>query len=132
MKKLKNMVHDLVIRLKNGYLARKHTVDVLDSKMNEKIVEILKKEKYIKDYKIIEADKKRAIRLELLFREEKPAVSGVKLVSRPGRRMFHQVKNLNPVQGGLGVSILSTPRGIITDKEARSQNIGGEELFRIW
>lgn len=126
------MVHELVIEIKNGYSAGKEKVVTSHSKMRKAVVDILKKERYIDDYEIIKKDKKKYLKLKLLFENESPAITSVKIISKPGRRIYRKAKEMKPVLAGLGIAVLSTPEGIMTDKQARKKNIGGEELFRIW
>lgn len=127
------LVVDLAIRLKNGYLAKKDKITVLYSKLNENVVSILKKEGYIADYEIKNQGKnKKLIEVILSYKKGKPAVTEVKIISKPGRRIYSQVKDLKPVLGGLGIAILTTPKGVMTDKEARKNKVGGEVLFQVW
>lgn len=127
-----NTVIDLVIRLKNGYLAKKDGVNLIYSKLAEQVIKVLKREKYIKDYKIARDNNKKSIEAFLLYQGGRPALTEVKIISKPGRRIYNKVKDLKPTLGGLGITILSTPKGVMTDKEARKNKIGGEALFRIW
>jgi small subunit ribosomal protein S8 len=124
-----NTVVDLTIRLKNGYLVKKENVILVYSKIAEQIVKILKETKYIKDYKIIN---KRSIDVSLLYEEGKPAIIEVEVISKPGRRIYSRIKDLKPTLGGLGIIILSTPKGVMTDKEAKKNKVGGEVLFKVW
>lgn len=123
---------DLIIRLKNGYLARKDVVNVNVSKMNEVVVAILKEHKFIKDYEINSHDGKKDIKISLLYENDNPAIRDVKIVSKPGKRIYSKARDLKPVLGGLGMAVLTTQQGMITDSEARKKNIGGEVLFEVW
>lgn len=125
-------VVDFIIRVKNGYLVRKELVVCWYSRVVEEIVKILKRERYIKEYQIEEENKKKTIKIFLLYKDKKPALNKVKLVSKPGRRIYTKVKDLKPFLGGKGLAILSTPKGIKTDKEAKKENVGGEVLLRVW
>ncbi len=100
--------------------------------MNLKITEILKREKYIKDAQLKRNGPKQIIAVTLLYQDGQPAVKDVQIVSKPGRRMYSRAKYLKPVIGGFGTAILTTPKGIVTDKEAKKMKVGGEVLFRIW
>lgn len=123
---------DLIIRIKNGYMAEKKAVDAVYSKLNENILNILKENRYITGYSIHEDAGKKSITVDLLFDGREPAVKDVKLFSRPGRREYRSVDELKPVLGGLGMSVLSTSKGVMSDAQAREAKIGGELLFSIW
>ena len=123
---------DLVIRIKNGYMAEKQTISALYSKLNENILALLKQEGYIKDFSVVEDGNKKSIDIELLYNDRIPVVKDVKLYSRPGRREYLKKEEIRPVLGGLGMSIVSTSKGLMTDKQAREQKSGGEILFSIW
>lgn len=125
---MNNTVIDLIIRVKNGYLSRKETIHVLFSKTNEEILKKLKTLGFIKSFKKEERD----IIVELLYIEKMPSFTDVKIFSKPGRRYYVSYKELKPVLGGLGYSLLSTSKGIMTNKEARKQKTGGELLFELW
>lgn len=128
------LVNDLPIRIKNGYLAKRDTIVARWSKISENIVAVLKSEKYISDYEVItdEGNEKKDMVITLRYENRKPAVVDVKLVSKPGRRVYKKVSEIKPILGGLGVAIISTPSGVMTDIDARSKQIGGEVLFEIW
>ncbi|GIW64090.1 MAG: 30S ribosomal protein S8 [Patescibacteria group bacterium] len=130
---MENSVIDLIIRIKNGYLAGKDNVSASYSKFKEEVLKKLKQLKFIKDYKIEEVDNvKKVLVIDLLYVENNPALTDVKIFSKPGRRYYVSYKELKPVLSGYGYSILSTPKGIMTNKEARLKKVGGELLFNIW
>lgn len=129
---MSSSVIDLIIRIKNGYSSKRENIKAIYTKINEEIVNLLKKERYIKDYQIIERDKKKNILVDLLYENGKQALSEVKIVSKSGRRVYSSIRDLRQVLGGLGIAVLTTPHGIMTDKEARKQRVGGEILFKIW
>lgn len=126
------IVNDLLIRIKNGYMAGNKSVIIPFSKIGEEICKILKKEQYIKDYLEEQEDGKKSLVIELLYEGNVPAVRGISLISRPGRRMYGRLKDLKPVLSGLGILVLSSPMGILTGKEAFKKKTGGELLFKIW
>lgn len=123
---------DLIIRIKNGYLAEKADIDALYSKMNVTILDILKKQGYIESYEIHDDSKKQSISIVLKYDGKRPAVQDVKIHSKPGRREYAGKKEIKSVLGGLGIKIVSTSKGLMTDKEARDQKIGGEVICSIW
>lgn len=126
-----NPIIDLIIRIKNGYLAKKEIIESPYSIFREEVLKKLVKLAYIDDYSI-EGDKVKKIEIKLLFNEGVPALTDIKILSKPGKRWYMSFKDLKPVLNGLGYTILSTPRGILTNYEARKQKLGGELLFEIW
>lgn len=112
-------------------MAKKETVEVIFSKLAETILKKLVNLKYIKGYKV-EGDMKKKIIVTLSYNEEVSVVTGIEIVSRPGQRVYVSYKELRPVLSGMGYSILSTPKGIMTNIEARKNKLGGELLFKIW
>lgn len=128
---MKNIV-DFIIRLKNGYLAKKETITVSYTKAIEKILTILKNENFIDDFILEESGKGKSIKVNLKYSHKMPMVTDVKIFSKPGRRLYVKANSLKPVLGGKGIAILSTPKGILTDQEARKLKVGGELWFHIW
>ena len=124
-------ITDLVIRIKNGYLARRELIEAPYSTMRVEVLKKLKDLGYLKEFNI-EGDKVKKINITLEYKSGVPAVTDVKIYSKPGSRWYVRSKDLRPVLGNLGVSLLSTPNGVLTNREAKSQNIGGELLFDIW
>jgi len=122
---------DLIIRIKNGYMARKEVIESPYSRMREEILKKLTEFKFVKSYKIT-GDKFKKITIELLYENTIPVFSDVKVYSRPGSRYYVSYRDLKPVLSGYGFSFISTPKGILTNKEARKQKLGGELLFSIW
>jgi len=127
---MQNSVADLAIRIKNGYMAGKPQILVVYSRLNEKILNKLKELKYIKSFKV--AEKKRFFSVDLVIDEEQSVFTDVAIFSKPGMRYYVSYRDLVPVMSGYGYSILSTPKGIMTNKEARLKKLGGELLFNIW
>lgn len=128
---MNNSIIDLVIRIKNGYMAAKDKIESPHSVFKAEILKKLKALNYIKDYRV-EGDKIKNISIVLLYKQGQAIFTDVKIYSKPGRKWYVAAKELKPVLGGLGVSILSTPVGILTNNEAKKKNIGGELLFDIW
>ncbi len=122
---------DLVTRIKNGYMSGRETVESPHSNYREEVLKKLKALRYIKDYKVSgEIIKK--VTVTLAYDEQIPAVTDVKFFSTPGRRVYKSGRDLRPVLRGMGYSILSTSKGIMTNIEARKTGVGGELLFNIW
>jgi len=125
---MQNSVIDLIIRIKNGYMARKENIEVSNSHFNEEVLKKLIQLRFIKNFQA----KDRKIQVELLYKDRNSAITDVQIFSKPGRRFYVSHKDLKPVLGGLGYSIISTSKGILSNKEARIRKIGGELLFTIW
>ncbi|GMU96008.1 MULTISPECIES: 30S ribosomal protein S8 [Ignavibacterium] len=125
-------IADFLTRIRNASKARLLRVDIPASKMKIQIAEILKNEKYIHDYQIIEDNKQNILRIQLKYRGGIPAISGLKRVSKPGLRVYKPAEQLPRVLNGLGTAVISTSKGLLTDKQARSQSVGGEVICYIW
>ncbi len=126
-------IADLLTRIRNANSSKHDTVDVPASNIKKAIVDILDKEGYIKSYKVIEDGKQGVIRINLKYGpNHEKVISGLKRVSKPGLRFYAGADELPRVLKGLGIAIISTSRGIMTDKQARKANIGGEVLAFIW
>ena len=123
----------MLTRIRNANSAKHETVDIPASNMKKAIAEILNEEGYIKSYQIIEDGKQDVIRIALKYSPSKERViSGLKRVSKPGLRIYAGAEELPRVLKGLGIAIISTSKGVMTDKAARKENIGGEVLAFIW
>lgn len=128
---MENSIIDLVIRIKNGYMARKETIESPHSNYKEAVLKKLKDLKFIESY-VVEGETKKNIVINLSYKEGEPAISDVKIFSKPGMRLYISYKNLKPVLSGFGYSVLSTSKGIMTDREAKKAKLGGELLFSFW
>ncbi len=126
-------IADMLTRIRNANSAKHESVDVPASNMKKAIAQILLEEGYIKNYQVIEDDKQGVIKVTLKYGENKAKViSGLKRISKPGLRVYASCEKLPRVLNGLGIAIISTSKGIMTDKQARAQKIGGEVLAFIW
>lgn len=126
-------IADLLTRIRNAIMARHLAVDIPFSKMKFEIVKIIKGEGFIKAYKCIEKDNKTTIKVYLKYTTQNSSViNGLRLISRPGRRVYVKKSKIPKVLGGVGIAVLSTPKGILDDKRCREQNVGGEVLCYIW
>ncbi|PJI37726.1 30S ribosomal protein S8 [Ferrovibrio sp.] len=123
---------DMLARIRNGQQAGKAAIASPASKLRMNVLEVLKKEGYIRGYEVVEDGNKRNLKIELKYFEGEPVIKTIDRVSKPGRRVYSAIKDLGKVRGGLGISILSTPRGVMSDTEARSANVGGEVLCRVF
>ena len=127
-------IADMLTRIRNANQMKYDTVEVLGSKMTEEVARILKAEGYISDYKVSKSDKGNTINLGLKYSEGKKerVITGLKRISKPGLRVYAKHDELPKVLNGLGIAIISTSKGIMTDREARQNNLGGEVLAYIW
>ena len=126
-------IADMLTVIRNGCMAHKDTLEVKRSGPNEKILEILKREGFISNYKAIEDKRQGTIKVYLRYEKDSvPALTGLEKVSTPGRRVYVKGKEVKSVFGGIGVALISTSQGILTDKEAREKNLGGEVLCHAW
>jgi small subunit ribosomal protein S8 len=126
-------IADMLTRIRNGCQSRLKTVDIPSSKMKLEIAKVLLRHRLIANYKYLDDGRQGTIQLFLKYNEkEQSAISGLKRVSTPGLRIYSGKENIPTVLGGFGLAILSTPKGIRTDPEARKENVGGEVLCYIW
>lgn len=126
-------IADLLTRIRNANSAKHETVDIPASNMKKAIVEILNEEGYIKGYQVIEDGKQGVIRITLKYgANHEKVLSGLKRVSKPGLRIYAGADEMPRVLKGLGIAIVSTSKGIMTDKKARAEHIGGEVLAFVW
>ncbi|MEZ0262943.1 MAG: 30S ribosomal protein S8 [Alphaproteobacteria bacterium] len=124
---------DLLTRIRNGQAARLSEIKSPASKLRANVLEVLKREGYIRDYAVKQNDNGSSqLNVELKYSEGQPVIKEITRVSKPGRRVYTQIKDVPRVYNGLGISILSTPRGVLSDKEAREANVGGEILCRVF
>ena len=126
-------IADLLTRVRNASTAKHDTVDIPASNMKKAITQILLDEGYIKSFQVIEDNKQGVIRVTLKYTDNKtPVISGMRRVSKPGLRIYTNREDMPKVMKGLGVAILSTSKGVMTDKQARKENVGGEVLAFVW
>ncbi|TDJ56135.1 MAG: 30S ribosomal protein S8 [Ignavibacteria bacterium] len=125
-------ISDFLTRIRNASKARKIKVEIPSSKMKAGLAEILKKNGYIYDYKIDEDSKQNVISVLLKYSDGEPAISGLKRISKPGLRIYKKSDELPRVLNGLGTAVISTSKGLLTEKEARRQDTGGEVVCYIW
>ncbi|NLI29628.1 MAG: 30S ribosomal protein S8 [Nitrospiraceae bacterium] len=126
-------IADMLTRIRNGVRIKAEKVDIPASRMKVEIAKILKEEGFIKSYKIIKDKKQGILRVALKYAvDNEPLITGLKRVSKPGRRVYVGKENIPSVIGGVGVAVLTTPKGILTDKSCRREGVGGEVLCYIW
>ncbi len=126
-----DQIANMLIAIKNGGLVNKATVKMPSSKLKVAILELLKKEGYIKTYNVEEGVKP-VVEIVIAYTKDTPRISGVARVSKQSKRVYTGVKDIRPFKYGHGMTVLSTPKGILSDKQARHEMVGGELLFTIW
>ena len=129
---MSDVIADMLTRIRNASNAKHETVDIPASGMKKSIADILVKEGYIKGYQIVEDGKQGIIRVALKYNGKEKVIKGLRRVSKPGLRIYASCADMPRVMNGLGVAIVSTSKGIMTDKEARKNNIGGEVIAFVW
>ncbi len=126
-------IADLLTRIRNGLIARHAEVRIPHSRLKVRIAEILVQEGYVEDVEVIPAGIQSEIKVRLKYTSSRdPVIKGLKRISKPGLRVYKGRLELPRVQGGLGVAVLSTSKGVLTDREARRQKVGGEVLCEVW
>lgn len=125
-------IADFLTRVRNAVKAKKKIVDIPASIIKKNLAEILKQNNFIKDYEVIEDNKQNVIRIQLKYVQGSAAISGMKRVSTPGLRIYAGKEELPKVLNGLGMAVMSTSKGLLTDKQAKKESIGGEVLCYIW
>ncbi|MFB0521597.1 MAG: 30S ribosomal protein S8 [Desulfatiglandales bacterium] len=126
-------IADMLTRIRNGIMASYDKVEIPCSKMKINIAKILKTEGYIRNYKIIEDNKQGIMVIYLKYNEDKsPVIKGLKRISKPSCRLYSRCKKVPKVLNGLGINVISTSRGIMTDREARRMGVGGEVICSVW
>ncbi len=125
-------ISDFLTRTRNAVKARKKFVDIPSSKMKISLAEILKANKFIRDYNVVEDNKQNVLRLHLQYIGGVPSITGIRRISTPGLRKYVSKDQLPRVLNGLGIAVLSTPKGLLTDKQAKRDSIGGEVICHVW
>ncbi|QQS34972.1 MAG: 30S ribosomal protein S8 [Ignavibacteriales bacterium] len=125
-------ISDLLTRIRNACKAKKPRVEIPSSNMKKGIADILKRQSFIDDYVVVEDNKQNILRIHLKYSQGKPAISGLKRISTPGLRIYKDSTELPRVLNGLGIAVISTSKGLMTDKEARREAVGGEVVCYIW
>lgn len=126
-------IADMLTRIRNGNNARHSSVEIPASKMKKNLVQILLDEGFIEGYNVIEDDKQGIITVDLKYgKNNEKVISGLKRISKPGLRVYARSREIPKVLGGLGIAIISTSKGVVTDKVARKEGIGGEVLCYVW
>jgi len=125
-------VGDLITRIRNAQMRGRSKLTSPASTLRTRVLNVLKDEGYIRDFRDIEVDGHKEIEIELKYFEGAPAINQIQRVSKPGRRVYSSIKDLRLVRNGLGISIISTPKGVMSDNAARDANVGGEILCEVY
>ena len=129
---LSDPIGDMLARIKNSQLRNYKKIDMPSSKFKTKIAEVLKNEGYIIDFKVISDSNLPKLEIILKYNSGNPVISSIERVSKPGRRIFSSAESLPKINNGLGIAIVSTPKGVMTDIDARKQKIGGEIICKVF
>ena len=129
---LNDPLGDLLSRIRNAQMRNKGSVTSPGSKLRESVLEVLKTEGYIRGYTVTERDGRSELEIELKYFDGEPVIREIERVSKPGRRVYTSVRNLPRINNGLGVAVVSTPKGVMADHSARDANVGGEILFTVF
>ena len=126
-------VGDMITRIRNGQMRSSSTIEMPASKFRTKILDVLRDQGYISNYKLsVDKNKKNNISVNLKYKEGMPVIREITRISKPGRRVFTKADSIPKIQNGLGIAIMSTSKGVMTDNEARKENIGGEILCKVF
>lgn len=129
---LNDPVGDLITRIRNAHLRGRSKLTSPASTLRTRVLNVLKDEGYIRDFREIDVEGRKEIEIELKYFEGAPAIHQIQRVSKPGRRVYSSIKDLGLVRNGLGISIISTPKGVMSDAAARDANVGGEILCEVY
>ncbi len=129
---LSDPIGDMLARIKNSQIRSQKKVEMPSSKFKTKIAAVLKEEGFIIDYKVEDNDKKQNLVITLKYNFGNPVINTIERVSKPGRRIFSSAESLPKINNGLGIAIISTPKGVMTDVNARKQKIGGEIICKVF
>lgn len=125
-------IADMLTRIRNGNMKKREMVSIPASNMKKSLAQILLDEGYIRGYDYEEDDKQGVLKIDLKYVDDQRSISGIQRISKPGRRVYVRAKEVPYVLGGLGIAILSTSHGIMTDKQARAEGVGGEVICYVW
>ena len=129
---LTDPIGDMIVRIKNAQMRNHKKVELPSSNFKVKIAEILKSEGFVIDYKVDLKDNKPVLLINLKYHSGNPVIGSIERVSKPGRRIFSRAESLPKINNGLGIAIISTPKGVMTDIDARKQKVGGEIICKVF
>ena len=124
---------DMLTRIRNGQQAKMPVINCPHSNLRQSVCDVLQDEGFIRGYKIVDAENnKKNLEIELKYDEGQPVIRELKRISKPGRRIYSKIKDLQPFYNGLGIAVVSTPQGVMADHKARNENVGGEVLCQVY
>ena len=130
---LNDLLSDMLARIKNAHNANKSFTSCFSSKLNSNVLSVLKEEGYIRDFQYVEVREGiNNIKIDLKYYKGMPVIKKIRRISKPGIRVYSKIKELNKPYGGLGISIISTPKGVMSDQQAKVNNVGGEILCEVF
>jgi small subunit ribosomal protein S8 len=129
---LSDPIGDMIARIKNAQMRNHKQIELPSSNFKSKIAEILKSEGFIREFKVEKKDNKSLLSIDLKYHSGNPVISTIERVSKPGRRIFSSAESLPKINNGLGIAIVSTPKGVMTDIDARKQKVGGEIICKVF
>lgn len=127
---MNDLIADMLARIQNAIMRKRETVVILNSNINRDILEVLKTEGMIGDYVVLDGD--REVEVTLLYNEKEPVIAKLQRVSKPGQRIYVTKKDIKPIMNGRGIAIISTSKGVMTGALAKTQNLGGEFICKVW
>lgn len=125
-------IADFLTRIRNAVKADKRRLDIPSSNLKVNIARVMKEQKFIQDFEVIEDNKQNTLRVFLKYTNGNPAISGLKKISKPGLRQYVDADSIPRVLNGYGIAVISTSKGVLTDKQAKRENVGGEIICHIW
>lgn len=129
-KKMNDLIADMLARIQNAIMRTKDTVVVLNTNVNREILEVVKKEGMIEDYEVLDGN--REVEVTLMYNGQEPVITKLQRVSKPGQRIYITTKDIKPIMNGRGISVISTSKGVMSGAVAKSKNLGGEFICKIW
>lgn len=127
---MNDLIADMLARIQNAIMRTKDTVIVLNTNVNREILEVVKKEGMIEDYNVLDGG--REVEVTLMYNGQEPVITKLKRVSKPGQRIYIATKDIKPIMNGRGISVISTSKGVMSGAVAKSKNLGGEFICKIW
>ena len=127
---MNDLIADMLARIQNAIMRTKDTVVVLNTNVNREILEVVKKEGMIEDYEVLDGN--REVEVTLMYNGQEPVITKLQRVSKPGQRIYITTKDIKPIMNGRGISVISTSKGVMSGAVAKSKNLGGEFICKIW
>ena len=127
---MNDLIADMLTRIQNGIMRKKESVSVINTNINREILSVLKKEEMIDDFEV--SDDKKTVEVKIAYNDKEPVITKLQKVSKPGQRIYVSKKEIKPVMNGRGISIISTSKGVMSGAVAKSQDLGGEFICKIW